>query len=144
MKYEAASLKPNDVASNIQDMTPAVEPQEYMLTMDEFGKQGLLVGTSKDIYRAVAFIFNQKAGLLEHNLQSWFIDDNVGMMGTSNTVDGFMSELTNILQNAGLSTLTGVSATDEGAGNYLMTFMFSNGDKYVVDPLLSAALNNAV
>ena len=34
MKYEAASLKPNDVASNIQDMTPVVEPQEYMLTMD--------------------------------------------------------------------------------------------------------------
>jgi len=144
MKYEAASLKPNDVASNIQDTIASVEPYEYMLSMDEFGKQGLLEGTSKDIYRAVAFIFNQKAGLLEHNMPSWFIDDNVGMMGTSNTVDGFMSELTNILQNAGLSLLTGVTATDEGDGNYLMTFTFSNGDRYTVDPLLSAALKNAV
>ena len=144
MIYRAASIKANEVASNEVVESVVSEPSEYMLSMDEFGKQGLLKGTNKDVYRAVAFIFNQKAGLLEHNIPAWFLDDKVGMMGGTSTVNGFMSELTTILQNAGLSTLDNVSAIDEGDGNYLMTFTFNNGERYVVDPLLSAALKKAL
>ena len=144
MIYRAASIKANEVASNEVVESVVSEPSEYMLSMDEFGKQGLLKGTNKDVYRAVAFIFNQKAGLLEHNIPAWFLDDKVGMMGGTSTVNGFMSELTTILQNAGLTTLDNVSAIDEGDGNYLMTFTFNNGERYVVDPLLSAALKKAL
>lgn len=144
MIYRAASIKANEVASNEVVESVVSEPYEYMLSMDEFGKQGLLKGTNKDVYRAVAFIFNQKAGLLEHNIPAWFLDAKVGMMGGTSTVNGFMSELTTILQNAGLTTLDNVSAIDEGDGNYLMTFTFNNGERYVVDPLLSAALKKAL
>ena len=144
MIYRAASIKANEVASNEVVESVVSEPSEYMLSMDEFGKQGLLKGTNKDVYRAVAFIFNQKAGLLEHNIPAWFLDDKAGMMGGTSTVNGFMSELTTILQNAGLSTLDNVSAIDEGDGNYLMTFTFNNGERYIVDPLLSAALKKAL
>ena len=144
MIYRAASIKANEVASNEVVESVVSEPSEYMLSMDEFGKQGLLKGTNKAVYRAVAFIFNQKAGLLEHNIRAWFLDDKVGMMGGTSTVNGFMSELTTILQNAGLTTLDNVSAIDEGDGNYLMTFTFNNGERYVVDPLLSAALKKAL
>lgn len=144
MIYRAASIKANEVASNEVVESVVSEPSEYMLSMDEFGKQGLLKGTNKDVYRAVAFIFNQKAGLLEHNIPAWFLDDKSGMMGGTSTVNGFMSELTTILQNAGLTTLDNVSAIDEGDGNYLMTFTFNNGERYVVDPLLSAALKKAL
>ncbi len=144
MIYRAASIKANEVASNEVVESVVSEPSEYMLSMDEFGKQGLLKGTNKDVYRAVAFIFNQKAGLLEHNIPSWFLDDKSGMMGGTSTVNGFMSELTTILQNAGLTTLDNVSAIDEGDGNYLMTFTFNNGERYIVDPLLSAALKKAL
>ncbi len=144
MIYRAASIKANEVASNEVVESVVSEPSEYMLSMDEFGKQGLLKGTNKDVYRAVAFIFNQKAGLLEYNIPAWFLDDKSGMMGGTSTVNGFMSELTTILQNAGLTTLDNVSAIDEGDGNYLMTFTFNNGERYIVDPLLSAALKKAL
>lgn len=144
MTYEAASITANDVSSNTVQTITEEEVYEYVLGVDEFGVQGKLTGTNKDMYRAIAYIFNQKSGVLEHNLTPWYIDDKVGMKDVNSVVSGHMIELTNILQNAGLDSLSSIVATDEGDGQYLMTFNFTNGDKYVVDPLLSAALKNAI
>ena len=134
---EESTSTTSDINTSTSDVV-----YEYPLNVNEYGEQLKLNGSNKDMYLAVAYLFQPTSGLSEFNLESWLLEDKIGMLDNSVELNAEMQALTRVLQEGGLSTITSVSAvrdTDE-SGTYLLSFVTTSGDTFYIDPFVAAAL----
>ncbi len=134
----------SDDASTTSDITESVEAEaaDHMLSVDEFGKIIKLTGANKDIYEAVAFLFQPTSGLLELGLNSWLLESKLGIRDDNSVVSGEMGDLLTALQNGGLDTITNVEAVRDSSedGTWVMKFTVIGGDSFIIDPFVAASL----
>lgn len=133
-----------DDASTTSDITEstATEAADHMFSVDEFGEIIKLTGANKDIYEAVAFLFQPSSGLLELGLTSWLLEAKLGIRDDNSVVSGEMGDLLTALQNGGLDTITNVEAVRDSSeeGTWVMKFTVVGGDSFIIDPFVVAAL----
>ena len=106
--------------STVGETTEVKYSWEHIYNRDQYGKTAKLKGTDAYIFKILAFILTPSSGLLDYNMESWYIKEKVKLC---------LSKLK--------IPISAVDYTyDEKTKKVNLVFVFST-TAYVVDPIIS-------
>ena len=110
---------------------------EHLFSKNDYGENGFVKDLNADMYRCIAYLYNNTSGMLDHELESWNILDKTGMIHDSNVLNRELAQLTQALMDAGVESLMSIEAEPsvEDPEHMVLKFNFTTGS-FVLDSVL--------
>ena len=110
---------------------------EHLFSKNDYGENGFVKDLNADMYRCIAYLYNNTSGMLDHELESWNILDKTGMIHDSNVLNRELAQLTQTLMDAGIESLMSIDAEPsvEDPDHMVLKFNFTTGS-FVLDSVL--------
>lgn len=110
---------------------------EHLFSKNDYGENGFVKDLNADMYRCIAYLYNNTSGMLDHELESWNILDKTGMIHDSNVLNRELAQLTQSLMDAGVESLMSIDAEPsvEDPEHMVLKFNFATGS-FVLDSVL--------
>lgn len=110
---------------------------EHLFSKNDYGENGFVKDLNADMYRCIAYLYNNTSGMLDHELESWNILDKTGMIHDSNVLNRELAQLTQALMDAGVESLMSIDAEPsvEDPEHMVLKFNFTTGS-FVLDSVL--------
>lgn len=110
---------------------------EHLFSKNDYGENGFVKDLNADMYRCIAYLYNNTSGMLDHELESWNILDKTGMIHDSNVLNRELAQLTQVLMDAGVESLMSIDAEPsvEDPEHMVLKFNFTTGS-FVLDSVL--------
>ena len=110
---------------------------EHLFSKNDYGENGFVKDLNADMYRCIAYLYNNTSGMLDHELESWNILDKTGMIHDANVLNRELAQLTQVLMDAGVESLMSIDAEPsvEDPEHMVLKFNFTTGS-FVLDSVL--------
>ena len=110
---------------------------EHLFSKNDYGENGFVKDLNADMYRCIAYLYNNTSGMLDHELESWNILDKTGMIHDTNVLNRELAQLTQVLMDAGVESLMSIDAEPsvEDPEHMVLKFNFTTGS-FVLDSVL--------
>lgn len=108
---------------------------EHIYNRDQYGKSAKLKGTDAYIFKILAFILTPSSGLLDYNMESWYIKEKVGLLDDGTKVNNEIEKLKLCLSKLKIPISAVDYTYDEKTKKVNLVFVFST-TAYVVDPII--------
>lgn len=136
MEKTKVSTTANDITFEAESSTQK-SAIEHLFSKNDYGENGFVKDLNADMYRCIAYLYNNTSGMLDHELESWNILDKTGMIHDSNVLNRELAQLTQVLMDAGVESLMSIDAEPsvEDPEHMVLKFNFTTGS-FVLDSVL--------
>ena len=104
MEKTKVSTTANDITFEAESSTQKSKI-EHLFSKNDYGENGFVKDLNADMYRCIAYLYNNTSGMLDHELESWNILDKTGMIHDSNVLNRELAQLTQVLMDAGVESV---------------------------------------
>ena len=136
MEKTKVSTTANDITFEVESRTQK-STIEHLFSKNDYGENGFVKDLNADMYRCIAYLYNNTSGMLDHELESWNILDKTGMIHDNTVLNRELANLTRILIDAGIDSLMSIDAEPsvEDPEHMVLKFNFASGS-FVLDSVL--------
>lgn len=135
MEKTKVSTTANDITFEAESSTQK-SAIEHLFSKNDYGENGFVKDLNADMYRCIAYLYNNTSGMLDHELESWNILDKTGMIHDTTVLNRELAQLTQTLMDAGVDSLMSIEAEPsvEDPEHMVLKFNFAAGS-FVLDSL---------
>lgn len=136
MEKTKVSTTANDITFEAESSTQK-SAIEHLFSKNDYGENGFVKDINADMYRCIAYLYNNTSGMLDHELESWNILDKTGMIHDTTVLNRELAQLTQTLMDAGVDSLMSIDAEPsvEDPEHMVLKFNFATGS-FVLDSVL--------
>ena len=136
MEKTKVSTTANDITFEAESSTQK-SAIEHLFSKNDYGENGFVKDLNADMYRCIAYLYNNTSGMLDHELESWNILDKTGMIHDTTVLNRELAQLTQALMDAGVESLMSIDAEPsvEDPEHMVLKFNFTTGS-FVLDSVL--------
>lgn len=136
MEKTKVSTTANDITFEAESSTQK-SAIEHLFSKNDYGENGFVKDLNADMYRCIAYLYNNTSGMLDHELESWNILDKTGMIHDTTVLNRELAQLTQTLMDAGVDSLMSIEAEPsvEDPEHMVLKFNFTTGS-FVLDSVL--------
>lgn len=136
MEKTKVSTTANDITFEAESSTQK-SAIEHLFSKNDYGENGFVKDLNADMYRCIAYLYNNTSGMLDHELESWNILDKTGMIHDTTVLNRELAQLTQTLMDAGVDSLMSIEAEPsvEDPEHMVLKFNFATGS-FVLDSVL--------
>ena len=136
MEKTKVSTTANDITFEVESRTHK-STIEHLFSKNDYGENGFVKDLNADMYRCIAYLYNNTSGMLDHELESWNILDKTGMIHDTTVLHRELAQLTQTLMDAGVDSLMSIEAEPsvEDPEHMVLKFNFTTGS-FVLDSVL--------
>lgn len=136
MEKTKISTTTNDITFEVENSVQKSKV-EHLFSKNDYGESGFVKDLNADMYRCIAYLYNNTSGMLDHELESWNILDKTGMIHDNTVLNRELANLTRILIDAGIDSLMSIDAEPsvENPEHMVLKFNFTAGS-FVLDSVL--------